>query len=262
MAFIEKLKDMNTSFINFVKEWRKLNAMKPLTKTLWILFFAIAMGYLESAVVVYLRELYYPDGFNFPLKVMAQDIAVTELYREAATLIMILSVSILAAGLWLHRFAWFLVVFSVWDISYYIFLKLLLVWPESLLTTDILFLLPSIWTGPVIAPVINSLTMILLAIVILKSRKGSEPLIRLSGLIWILLIAGSLIVLIAYMKDFASYVLDYRNLHVSAGRSIDQDLLSISSQFVPQSFDWWLFCTGVCMHLAAVVLIFISRKKS
>jgi len=168
----------------------------------------------------------------------------------------------LAAGLWLHRFAWFLVVFSVWDISYYIFLKLLLVWPESLLTTDILFLLPSIWTGPVIAPVINSLTMILLAIVILKSRKGSEPLIRLSGLIWILLIAGSLIVLIAYMKDFASYVLDYRNLHVSAGRSIDQDLLSLSSQFVPQSFDWWLFCTGVCMHLAAVVLIFISRKKS
>lgn len=71
------------------------------------------MGYLESAVVVYLRELYHPEGFNFPLKAMAQDVAITELYREAATLIMILAVSVLAAEIWLHRFAWFLIVFGI-----------------------------------------------------------------------------------------------------------------------------------------------------
>jgi len=216
--------------------------------------FAVAMGYLESAVVVYLREIYYPEGFNFPLKAMTQIIAMTELFREAATLIMILAVSILAAERWLHRFAWFLVVFSVWDITYYVFLKVLLGWPESLFTTDILFLLPSIWTGPVIAPLINSLTMILVAVVILKSRKGSLPLTRLSGVIWSLLIIGSFIVLIAYMKDFVVYTIDYRYSHPS-GSINNQDLLNLSTRFVPQYFDWLLFCTGVCMHLAAVYLI-------
>ena len=228
--------------------------MKPLSKTLCILMFAVAMGYLESAVVVYLREIYYPEGFNFPLKAMTQIIAMTELFREAATLIMILAVSILAAERWLHRFAWFLVVFSVWDITYYVFLKVLLGWPESLFTTDILFLLPSIWTGPVIAPLINSLTMILVAVVILKSRKGSLPLTRLSGVIWSLLIIGSFIVLIAYMKDFVVYTIDYRYSHPS-GSINNQDLLNLSTRFVPQYFDWLLFCTGVCMHLAAVYLI-------
>jgi hypothetical protein len=233
--------------------------MKTLSKTLWILIFAIAMGYLESAVVVYLREIYYPEGFNFPLKAMTQIVAVSELYREAATLVMILAVSILAAELWLHRLAWFLVVFSVWDITYYVFLKVLLGWPESIFTTDILFLLPSIWTGPVIAPIINSLTMILVALGILKSRKESMLLIRLSGVIWSLLLIGSLIILIAYMKDFVVYTIDYRHSHPS--ESINgQDLLSLSTRFVPQYFDWLLFCTGVCMHMAAVFLIFKTKR--
>lgn len=235
--------------------------MKPITKTIWIVLFAIAMGYLESAVVVYLRELYYPEGFSFPLKAMAHDVAVTELYREAATLIMILAVSILAAEFWLHRFAWFLIVFSVWDIAYYIFLKLLVNWPESFFTTDILFLLPSIWTGPVIAPVINSLTMMLIALVILKkSRKGPIPLIRLSRVIWLLFIAGSIIVLIAYMKDFAVYAIDYRHSLPSGNLSYNQNLLSLSTQFVPRSFDWLLFCSGVGIHLIALFLI-VARKR-
>ena len=67
--------------------------MKPLPKTIWIVFFALAMGYLESAVVVYLRELYYPEGFDFPMKEMSRILAVTELFREAATLIMICQAS-------------------------------------------------------------------------------------------------------------------------------------------------------------------------
>lgn len=234
--------------------------MKILTKTFWIVFFAIAMGYLESAIVVYLRELYYPEGFAFPLKTMSQKIVVTELFRELATLVMILAIGVLAAKHWLHRFAWFLVVFSVWDIAYYVFLKLLIGWPSSLLTTDILFLLPSIWTGPVIAPVINSLTMSLLAAVILKSRKGSEPLIRLSRLVWVLLIAGSVIILVAYMKDFAAYVIEYKRSFPGTGLSRDQLMLTLSTQFIPRTFAWLLFYTGVCMHLAAVLLIFTGRR--
>lgn len=234
--------------------------MKILIKAIWIVIFAIAMGYLESAVVVYLRELYYPEGFDFPLKAMSRDVAVTELYRELATLIMIFAIGILAAEYWLHRFAWFLVVFSVWDIAYYVFLKMLIGWPSSLLTNDILFLLPSIWTGPVIAPVINSLTMLLLAYVILK-QNGVNPLTRLSQLIWGLLITGSLVILVVYMKDFAAYVIDYIRSFPDSVLSRDKLLLTLSTQFMPRTFDWLLFCTGVCMHLAAVLLIVTGKSK-
>ena len=235
--------------------------MKPISKTIWIVLFALAIGYLESAVVVYLRELYYPEGFDFPMKEMSRTLAITELYREAATLIMILAISILVAEKRLHRFAWFLVVFSVWDIAYYVFLKLLLGWPPSLLTTDILFLLPSIWTGPVIAPVINSLTMLLLAAVILNVKKRAKPIIRLANLVWALLIDGSFIVLIAYMKDFATYALLYRQSNPTSGISQATDMLLLSTQYIPRSFDWLLFITGVGMHLAAIFLIVVQKIK-
>ncbi|HEX7411836.1 MAG TPA: hypothetical protein VF298_06815, partial [Bacteroidales bacterium] len=111
-----------------------------MNKTIWIILFALAMGYLESAVVVYIRALYYPEGFAFPLKEMAENLAITELFREAATLVMLLAIGFLATTERLHRFAWFLIVFGIWDIAYYFFLKLLIGWPESLLTYDILFL--------------------------------------------------------------------------------------------------------------------------
>ena len=34
---------------------------------IWLTVFAIAMGFLETTVVVYLREILYPNGFSFPL---------------------------------------------------------------------------------------------------------------------------------------------------------------------------------------------------
>jgi len=203
--------------------------MKPFPKTLWIIAFALAMGYLESAVVVYLRELYYPEGFNFPMKEMSRILAVTELFREAATLIMILAVSVLAAENLLHRFAWFLVVFAVWDLAYYLFLKIILDWPSSLITNDILFLLPSIWMGPVLAPVINSLTMILLASVILYTGKAYLPVVRLSKFTWVLLITATFIVLIAYVKDFAAYASEYSLSHPTTGISREKDMLLLTT---------------------------------
>lgn len=235
--------------------------MKPFSKAIWIIVFAIAMGYLESAVVVYLRELYYPEGFKFPLKAMSQDVAVTELYRELATIIMILAVGVLAAKYWLHRFAWFLVIFSVWDIAYYVFLKVLIGWPESLFTTDILFLLPGIWTGPVLAPLINSLTMIVLAFVILNNEKGSKPAIKLSNLVWALLILGSVIILIAYMEDYASFVIDYKRSLPATELYRERLLFTMSSRFMPRSFNWLLFCIGACMHVTAVILIVTGKRK-
>jgi hypothetical protein len=235
--------------------------MKPLNKTIWIILFAISMGYLESAVVVYIRAIYYPEGFAFPLKEMSQYLAMTELFREAATIVMIMAISILVAKEWLQRFAWFLIVFGVWDISYYLFLKLLIGWPESLLTTDILFLLPSLWTGPVIAPIINSITMIILAVVILNFHVISSKPTKLTNGEWILLIAGSIIVLISYMKDFAEFAWDYKQTAFLGEFNWSRVLVILPSKFVPHSFDWLVFSIGVSLHFLAILkILFRSRK--
>ena len=132
-----------------------------------ITIFSIAMGFMESSVVVYLREILYPGGFDFPLAPINLHLAITELIREAATLIMLLTIGIIAGRTASERFAWFIFSFAIWDLFYYIFLKLLLGWPESLLTWDILFLIPITWVGPVISPVLVALTMILLAVIII-----------------------------------------------------------------------------------------------
>jgi len=104
-----------------------------------------------------------------------EHLALTEIFREAATLIMLVGIGIIAGRNSSERFAWFLYSFAVWDIFYYVFLKLLLNWPESFMTWDILFLIPVTWVGPVIAPVIVSITMIAFALIILYSNQKSIP---------------------------------------------------------------------------------------
>jgi hypothetical protein len=115
------------------------------------------MGYMESSVVVYLRAIMYPDGFGFPLAPFDSHLAVTEIFREVATIIMLLGAGIIAGKTFPERFAWFIYCFAIWDIFYYVFLKALLGWPESFMTWDILFLIPATWVGPVISPIIVSL---------------------------------------------------------------------------------------------------------
>ena len=144
--------------------------------------FAIAMGYLEAAVVVYLRELYYPEGFHikekvgFPfikfgvveeLKPFPQKIILTEIGREAATIVMLITLSIIAGNSIVSYIAYFLLLFGIWDIFYYVFLKIILDWPESLSTTDVFFLIPTPWIGPVWLPVLLSVIIIAVGLIIL-----------------------------------------------------------------------------------------------
>jgi len=103
-----------------------------------------------------------------------------ECCREAATIIMLAAVGIIAGKDNLQRFAYFLYAFAVWDIIYYAGLKVLLNWPSSFLTWDVLFLIPVPWIGPVLAPIISSLTMILFGgIIICLQEKGYIVKIKL-----------------------------------------------------------------------------------
>ncbi|MDM7913877.1 MAG: hypothetical protein QUU85_01235, partial [Candidatus Eisenbacteria bacterium] len=112
----------------------------------WIvLIYSIAMGVLEAAVVVYLRRIYYPAGFGLPLVAMDPFVLRVEIAREAATIVMIACVALLAAPQPWSRLMAFLVVFGAWDLAYYAGLKLWLGWPARLFEPDILFLIPKVW---------------------------------------------------------------------------------------------------------------------
>src|SRR6478609_10145378 len=159
--------------------------------------FSIAMAALESAVVVYLRALYYPDGFTVVMKLIDQKILLIEIAREAATVVMLLGVGWLAGKNLKDRFAYFLLSFAVWDIFYYLWLKVFINWPSSVFEWDILFLIPFTWLGPVLAPVICSVTMILLAAVILRTSD-----VKISNLSMSMLVIGSLLILYTYLCDY------------------------------------------------------------
>ena len=138
-----------------------------------VLLFGVAFGYLEAAVVCYLRDLhepvrqhYYPGrhpGELFPLLTLEQTHSIEpkqtrtlaiEIGREAATLLMLAGVALAAARNLTQWAALFCIAFGIWDIAFYLSLKALIDWPASLMTWDILFLIPLPWVGPVVAPVL------------------------------------------------------------------------------------------------------------
>ncbi len=185
-----------------------------------LLLFGIAFGFVEAAVVVYLRTIYepiherlvpgYAAGDLFPLlqlsQIAAEGPAVRrcleiELLREAATLLMLAAVALAVARTFRQWFAAYLISFGLWDIFYYVFLRLLLGWPASLYTWDILFLLPVPWAGPVLAPCLVALSMIVAGVLVLWRDAAGRP-IELRWYHWTGFVAGGLLIIGAFCWDF------------------------------------------------------------
>ncbi len=233
--------------------------MQLCNKLIWVTLFSVAMGMLESSVVIYLRELYYPGGFRFPLQATSYTVAITELCRELATLIMLLGIGVLAGKNRQERFAWFIYSFAIWDIFYYVFLYLIISWPVSLLDWDILFLLPMLWVGPVWAPVLLSLLMILLALCILhfsRLRHDADPKLWE----WILLISGALIVIISLCKDFYLYMVTYNLTIPCTQLFFSKHSFEYAANYIPATFDVLLFLFG-CVVICTGIGIYMIRNK-
>jgi len=230
--------------------------MKPIYKTMiWLTVFSIAMGFLETSVVVYLRKLYYPDGFNFPLIPISMDIAVTEFWREAATIIMLIGIGVLVGKNTVQRFVFFLYSFAVWDIFYYVFLKALLAWPESLFTWDVLFLIPVPWVGPVLAPCLISLSMILLTFVVIYfQEKGVSVRIKFSENL--LFFLGSTIAVISFMWDYIIYLLANKAEDAVWTLSSKRDMFEEVKNYIPSDFNWSLFLIGQSVILLGILTIY------
>jgi hypothetical protein len=182
-----------------------------------VVVFGIAFAYIEAAVVVYLRTIFHPSGFTFPLTefgigTLWKQLLLIETGREAATLVLIFSSSWLFGRNPKQRFAFFLTIFAVWDIFYYIWLKVLIDWPASIIDWDILFLIPIAWAGPVLAPVLISLTLLAFAVIILYRSSQARPL-RPTLTSWLAFILAALVVVASFCiaglhsaePDFQSY---------------------------------------------------------
>ena len=218
--------------------------MKTLTrKSDWnrwwlVVIYAIAMALVESAVVFYLRSMidriepYQPN----PLPVIG-GFASVELPRELATLVMLFAVGGLAGQTWRSRLGYFVIAFGVWDIFYYVFLKIICGWPHSLMDWDILFLLPLPWWGPVLAPVLISLLLILWGTLASQFERPPTPTAS-NCRAWILNFAGVALALYVFMVD----TLAASHHGFDAIRTM-----------LPEKFDWPLFCVALLMMAAPVV---------
>jgi len=235
--------------------------MKIRNVFIYLTAFAIAMGYMEGAIVVYLREIFYPEGFVFPLQPITYQIAITEIIREAATMVMIITIAIITGRTKTERFAFFLYCFAVWDIVYYIALYLVLGWPPSLLTWDILFLIPVTWVGPVIGPVINSVSMIVFAFII-SGFVSKNPKTKINMSEWVLLIGGSLVVILSYTEDYMNYMLKEFSFFEIIFPEEGQKLMEFASAYIPNSFAWWIFLAGEGGILAAILLFLLRNIRS
>lgn len=205
-------------------------------KILWLIIFGIAVGYIEAAVVVYLRAIYYPEGFSFPLKAITDYRLIVEVFREVATIFMLTAVAVVTGRKSWERFAYFMLSFGVWDIFYYIYLKVILDWPSTIFDWDILFLLPLPWIGPVIAPVSISILFIIFGVSVAYTfHKGNDFKPSLTSRI--LSLIGAVVILYSFMLDTDAA------LH----------------QQLPQPYRYELLVIGELLFLAA---FFISYFKS
>lgn len=138
--------------------------------------FGIAFGFLEAAVIVYLRSGLglLPKYAIKPSDIaqLPQTLFTIEIFREVATIIMLVSVAFLSIKTPKERSAIFLWVFAIWDIFYYASLKIAVNWPTSLLTEDVLFLIPVPWVSQVWFPILISFLTLLAVIFSRKNTKS------------------------------------------------------------------------------------------
>jgi len=202
--------------------------MKPIAiRFLWVGAYAIAMALLEAVVVVYLRGLLNITNET----VLLGRYYSLEVWREAATLVMLLAIGWLSGKNAVERCAYGIFAFGLWDIGYYAWLKVFIDWPVTWFSPDVLFLIPLRWMGPVISPMLIAALMCLTAVLAVWRTRSGQPL-ALSRLGVVLIFLGGLLALYVFMADA---------LHALLAGSPDWNSL------YPGPFRWPLFLLALAL---------------
>jgi len=225
------------------------NDMKAFRRSIWVAIFAVAFAWVESAVVVYLRKIYFDGIFRFPLVIVWEEgkhvidpLVKIEFGREIATIIMLVAVGWVAGRGKLQKFCFFMIAFGIWDIFYYIWLYIMVGWPESLMTWDLLFYVPLPWVGPVITAVLIAAAMVGAGSLIIHcDEKGY--VIRWRWYDMAIELACGLLIIVAFCWD-------WKNILQVPG--------DITRSGIPNPFAWWLY---VPAFLFSIIYFAIRLKQ-
>jgi hypothetical protein len=203
-----------------------------------VVLFATAMAWVESAAVLYLRTMTNRlDPYQVKPLPLVDNLTEAELIREAATMIMLATAGWLAGRNLRTRVGYGLIAFGVWDIFYYVFLRPLTGWPNSLADWDVLFLIPLPWWGPVWAPMSIAVLMIAWGTLVTQGQPP-EGEWRFDWRAYALNAAGILLALYVFMADAIRVA--------PQGEAALRELL-------PARFNWFLFCCAWLLMAAPVV---------
>lgn len=203
-----------------------------------VVIFAMAMAWLETAAVIYLRTLVNRlDPYQTNPLPMFGGLGEIEFWREAATLVMLLTVGALAGKTWRSRLAYTFIAFGVWDIFYYIFLVPTTHWPHSIFDWDILFLIPLPWWGPVLAPVLIASLMIIGGTLVAQVDEPNAPFAP-RRLAMAVALVGALLVLYVFMADTL--------------RAASEGIAAIRA-VLPATFNWSLFIIALGLMGAPII---------
>ena len=225
-------------------------------RALCMLVLAGGLAYTEASVVVYLREVLVPARQQaFEASVVREPIPLLsygqlqaaggsipsflllEMARELTPLAVLLAAAVGFRRRRGQAAGFFLLGFAVWDMLYYAALKLLMDWPASLTTWDVLFLIPVPWVAPVWAPLAVSATLLIAAMVLLKrpQRRITRAGRVVAGLV---MLAGAALILASFFMRWTEAV---------GG--------------VPATFDWPWFLAGWVLGTAALAWV-LSRPMA
>lgn len=223
-------------------------------KITYLSLFSISLGYLEAVVVIYLRMQYYPNGFYFLLNnVIPNNVLLIEIFRELSTIAILLSVAILSTKKFIERFGSFLFIFALWDIFYYIFLKIILGWPVSLLDKDILLLIPVLWIAPVLAPIIVSVTFIIFSMSIYYLSYKDPAFNNLGKMEWTFFSLASFLIFCSFMSEYLFY--RFENL------DLIKNIINLISTFNSNILLWTIFIVGEFFLISVIILLLIRKKQ-
>jgi len=196
-----------------------------------VLAYAVAMAYVEAAVVVDLNgALDQEVGALFPLPpaMTIGPLILIEAGREMATLVMLAAVGILAGKTTLERLSWSAVAFGTWDIGYYAWLHAFTGWPPALGTWDVLFLIPVPWTGPVWAPMAVSVALVGFGLLVARRLRAGGT-VHVTAWHMTAGVGGGLLAILSFTLDAPS---------IMAGA-------------IPETYAWPLLLAGLALAAGA-----------
>ena len=222
--------------------------LEALRRWIWVMVFGITFAWVESSVVVYLREIYFGGGFSFPIaagwqegRFVTDHLMNIEFGREIATILMLVAVGCAAGKSPLQKFCFFMIGFGIWDIFYYIWLRVMVGWPEGLMTWDLLFFIPLPWVGPVITPVLIALSMTTAgSLLFFCDERGVTFHWRWFD--WVIELGCGFLMIVAFCWDWKNIL------------CLPDDMPHTG---IPNPFAWWLYLPALILS----VVYFVVRFK-